>query len=252
MQQLFAILVILFANFVVLGQTDSLAPEKCPALEVTLSQSVVDIGEIVTASAIITDAKDSKTEDLKFTWFIDGGIILEGQGKPEIKVKQLPDHAGKTLTVSVKVESFLNKCPAISGSATTDTICKFPAIEIDRYKKLPFNEEKARLIRFADHLLQNNASQALIAVSFDRQTSEKYRNSKIKRIFDYLTAEHKIEPKQILFAILEEDHEETAFWDVSPANSFPYRSEEYKAIKGEDLAKLLTPPKPKSKRKKRS
>lgn len=248
MWRLFLILVVLFTNFVVLGQTDSPASKKCPALDVTLSRWVVNVGEILTATATVTDAD---VKDLKFKWSISGGIILEGQGKSEILAQQLPEHAGQSLTVSVTVEDFPNGCPAISDSATTDIAQKPFGEPVDRYGKLNFHAENARLDNFAIALKNDNNSLAFIAVSFDKQTSEKYRFSRIKRIFNYLTIRFKIDAKRILFAVLEND-ETTEPWIIPPGADFPYLPEQYKAIKGEDLAKKQTPPKPKSKRKKRS
>jgi len=247
MRPLSAILLVLFTNLVVSAQTDSPTPQKCPTLDATLSPSLVNVGEILTATAVLTDAD---IKDLKFKWFINGGIILEGQGKSEILAQQLPEHAGESLTVTVTVEGFANGCPAISDSATTDIAKKPVAISFERYGKLNVNAEKARLDNFVINLQQDSISQGLILVSFDKQSGNKYRQSKIQRVFDYLTVKRKLEANRILFAVTENDYEETILLIVPPGAEPPYSPEQYKLIKVTDLTGKRLKSKPKRRKRK--
>jgi hypothetical protein len=115
MQYLFVILILLASYVVASAQSTSQTPQTCPTLTAVISPSYAKVGTVLTAKALITGADIKK---LKFTWFIKGGKILKGQGKPEIKVKQTSENAGDSLVVVVEIINL----PAGCHNAASATI----------------------------------------------------------------------------------------------------------------------------------
>ncbi|MDH3493709.1 MAG: hypothetical protein OEM82_09180, partial [Acidobacteriota bacterium] len=113
----------------------------CGSLSVSGPPAVVRPGQTMTFRAEVTGGDQ---QNLVYTWEVDKGSILSGQGTPSIVVGGTDELAGETITANVEVTADCEECKR-SGSDTGIVAQPPQPVLIDEFGKLVNNDVKARI-----------------------------------------------------------------------------------------------------------
>jgi hypothetical protein len=178
----------LFLAFAVSAQTNQ--NSSCPTIDVS-GGGAVRPGDTMTFAANIGGI-DSKT--ISYQWSVSSGTIISGQGAPVIEV----DTTGLTdenITATVEIKDLPEGCDGKrSEVGAVSRGCGLP-ITIDKYGRLPFREEKARLNAVALELEKNKNAMAVFIFYITGRDSRQALEKRILNISKYLNETHKI-PKE--------------------------------------------------------
>ncbi len=170
---------------------DCFAPCECPTVSVTGPPDVVQPGETMTFTANVSGgSQDSVT----YSWRVDQGTIIEGQGTPVITVST----EGLEDTTVMATVDVGNLCETCTNNTASDTgvVAGIPdARLIDEFGPLANDDVKARLDPFASELQADpTATGYIINYGPARQVTRRER-----LIRDYLVNERGIDPGRLVF-----------------------------------------------------
>ena len=157
---------------------------------VTLLLCGVDFGQCPTLSVIgppgLTDRGDSMTfrledarSDLRYSWTVNAGTIIKGQGTPVIVVATDKSIEVVNITATVEVEGLRFDClKSASGSAplVPTIVC---GLVIDEWEGLKPNDERGRLDSFFAELSNNPLNTGIVVL---RVTEKERFDSGNKRL----------------------------------------------------------------------
>jgi hypothetical protein len=202
--------------FAVFAQTNQ--PASCPTVKVS-GGGVVEPGQPRNFTAAIKGYDSSK---LSFNWTVSVGEILEGQGTSSIKVLKKNDN--EPTTAVVEVMGGPEGCPALNGAETETIICILTprSVLVDEFSIPAAQVDKPKLHFFATELGNKPGAQGFIIEYFNRGTSKKIVERKIRKINDYFD-QIKIDKTRftILTAESEIEKNRTKFWIVPPGADNP-------------------------------
>ena len=88
-----------------------------------------------------------------------------------------------------------------------------PVIDPDRFGKMSWSEEKAKLDNFFLFLLDNKKSEGIIEFEFAKTSPISERINRLKKIYKFIDI-RKADKKRIIFVISELDFEHTTYWII--------------------------------------
>lgn len=138
---------------------DCVAPCECPTVSVTGPSSVVQSGETMTFTANVSGgSQDTPT----YSWTVDKGTIVEGQGTPSITVST-EGLVDTTVTATVEIGGLCATCPVTSDSETGVVAPGIPPIvPFDEFGPLANDDVRLRLDNFFVDLQNNPNDQGYI------------------------------------------------------------------------------------------
>lgn len=129
----------------------SAATSQCPTVTVVGPEGITVPGEEMTFRAVVGPT----TSKLAYSWMISAGTIVKGQGTPKITVVTAREHAGSSITATVKLEGLSISCER--SASETAGVAPVPGcgLPLDQWSNLKPNDERGRLdLLFAE--LSNN------------------------------------------------------------------------------------------------
>ncbi len=151
----------------------------CPTVTVSCPDSATENAP-VTFSADVVGSSPAVTPT--YTWTINNGKILSGQGTTSITV-DTAGLAGQTIRATLDVGGYGMPCPA---SCTVSIPIVEKPRKFDEYYDISRNDEKARLDNFAIELQNAPGSQGYIIVYPSQKAKSDEAQSRATRISDYL------------------------------------------------------------------
>jgi hypothetical protein len=159
-------LLILFASGASLAQQPSASPIPggvridcvldCPQISVS-SPSEVEVGKPLEFKASISRTKAK----LSYTWEVNGGVLIEGQGTPTIKVNMTAE-LNKGVTATLRVGGLDAACATTASCSTALHQGWISAKKFDSYVSTSQTNEKPLLNLFANELKQRPGDKGYI------------------------------------------------------------------------------------------
>ena len=170
-------------------KAQSQAP-SCPSLHISCPS--VDLDQPLSISLNVSGG--GPQTNLKYKWQLSAGEIVSGQGTPEIKA-DTTGLEGKTITATVEVDGMPAECPkTISCSFTIIVDSRaFPAAKFDKYDKLSWANEVARLDNFAIQLQKQVRSKGYVIIYSPRRVPQH-----LSRVRNYLVEKRGIDLNRIV------------------------------------------------------
>jgi hypothetical protein len=135
-----------------------------------------------------------------------------------------------------------------------DTVSQFVIIAglpigepVEELGKVPFSRYKLSLDSFLIALKDNQDSEGLVVLDFNKSDNRNYKISLLRNIIKFLEF-RKANKGRITFAISEANYEQTVFWIVPPGAKFPKSNtkgykrvseENYQIVKAEELIQKI-------------
>lgn len=211
---------------------------SCQKIVIT-SPTNVSLGESFNAAAYF---EKGHSPSAKFDWMIIKGNKITKKNKTEtieISSEDLEDSNQIILLVSSTESTCENTAMA---KVSIVPACGLP-YTIDQYRKLPWEDEKARLKNVLS-MMENFEDLELFAFfEFDKKTPPNLRKNHLAKVLNYLSVSGNFDKNRITFSISESDSERIYFQPL-PDNFSPLDADFI--IKGEYFNKLnnLFQPKP--------
>jgi len=130
----------------------------CPTLSITGPAGVTNAGETMTFTANVSGGSG---ETVTYTWTVDRGTIIEGQGTPVIRVATTEDMAGGSVTATVDIGGICDQCDT-RASETAGIAATIEANQVDEFGPLANDDVKARVQNFYVELNNNPSAQGYI------------------------------------------------------------------------------------------
>lgn len=202
---------------------------QCPLVTIIEPNSAVQPGETISFSVLI----QGKVKDtLEFSWNIDKGVILEGQGTSEIHVST-EGLDSETVTATFEIEGLSNSCQSkfqVVGIVAPTIGCGLPT---DEYGKIPFDDELLRIDSFLIELQQDSEYQGFIWIKTDENETVAGIKKHIQKLVKHIKF-RKVPIDKFIFAIEKSDSHITRLVRVSKFNELP-KCEDCEIIKGSDI-----------------
>jgi hypothetical protein len=202
--------------------TQLLPPEKperplrtlgCPTINVTCPDTI-EVEKPATFTADVSGL-DAKVKPV-YRWAVYGGTIIEGDGTSSIKVRP----SGNVVMARVAVEGLDSDCSNIASCTLIQDPAP-PSRLFDRYGKLRFRDEKARLRNFAIELRNEPGSQGYIIVYARHDDNAGAAINRAKRAKDFLVNDEAIEVGRIIIIDGGAREEPTVELYVVPTGALP-------------------------------
>src|SRR4030095_4490900 len=155
----------------VLSSTFSVAQDtptaNCPTLSVTGPAGLVDVGELASYTAAVSNAERYSIE---YVWSVSAGRIKDGQGTNSIRVIQ----PSTRLTATVEVKGLPAGCPSTAGNVSISD----PPPEPMKIFELQPNKilDRTAAMQVATALLENPSNQLyILAGDVGRQNSPSFQ-----------------------------------------------------------------------------
>lgn len=203
---------ILVLTFSVSTFTQTNETSTCPAISMIGPSGLTRSGETVTFTAEVS--KEANKFNPKYNWTVTGGEIVEGQGTLVIKVLQ--KDSKDSFSATIEVIGLPKACP---NTYTTTPVIE-PAIAdifpYDEYGKMPFAEEKQRLLGIVIQLKEQPSNVALFIIKFNKKESYSSIKTRIKNISKFLNESHKIPNGRFKFVFSESDIQSNVIYVLPP------------------------------------
>ena len=160
--------------------------QECPSISISGPAGPPNRGEPWVFASVI---KGTIPNGLDYRWSVPKGSIVEGQGKPVVKVASDPENR-TSMTVILEVIGLPNGCPNIASESLIADY--FEAILIDEFSAPRSRIEKERF-RFAVTEQKNNPSNLLHIIEyFDKNASQFAIREKVRKLSEFLRKELKL------------------------------------------------------------
>lgn len=201
------------STLVTVAQCANCGPPPCPAVSVMCPTEVNEGDLLAFSSSVSSDAS------LTYNWSTSDGMIISGQGTPTITV----DTAGlgnQTVTATLELAGLDSYC---GRTASCSTSIRAPArmigVSFDQYWNISFNDEKARLDRFAMALQQEPGSRGAI-IAYGSYEGE--ARKRLTRARNYLVGTRGIDSARVV--LIDggcRDEQATELWVVPSGGAMP-------------------------------
>lgn len=160
---------ILFLNFLALSLSAQDKPivDACPVLSVIEPAAAVEAGE----NLIFTAEVKGGSSDIIYSWTVDQGEIINGQGTPTITVST-KGLENETVNASVSISGgFLDECKSEASGAGVVTSKPKPVL-VDKFVRGNCEDLLARMDGFFVQLQNNPTAQGYILINGKRRATE--------------------------------------------------------------------------------
>lgn len=161
------------------AQTNETLP--CPTIDVLGPVDVTSFDEPVIFNAKVN--QQAPKLNLKYSWSVQNGEIIQGQGTLTIKVLQ--KDFGVSLTATLEITGLPKEC-AVTASASAPMCECIGFFQMDEFSIAVSQIDKARLDNLTILLNNNPNANAYIVERFKKKTSRKAIAQKNKIIAGYL------------------------------------------------------------------
>ncbi|MBX3243095.1 MAG: hypothetical protein KF685_01350 [Acidobacteria bacterium] len=194
-------------------------PDGCPEISVTGPAGVIAPGDPISFTASI---KGTVSKDIKYTWTVSSGNIIEGQGTQRILVELREDSTGLTITATVEVEGLPAFCPNAASDSAMYCVPTEPVLISEFSAELNFIDSE-RFLLAAGEQKNYPTNQLYIIEYFPAGTSRADIDEKIRRNGELLVNEGGMDKASITFVtqILEGHEYLTKIYRIPPGAENP-------------------------------
>ena len=196
MRRILAFLIIVLAQAALCMEGRAQTPSRsCPTVSVKCPTGLWDPGQPVTISVEVQSSDAYLTENLKYNWMVSAGVIISGQGTPEITV-DTSDLGGQNVTATVEIDGLPAGCDRTESCSLPVALCVLPASRlVHEYGDISESDEKARLDDFAVALEQEPYATAYVTAYGGGTSPDALAH--LERIKKYLVEARNIEPGRV-------------------------------------------------------
>lgn len=212
----FSLFIILLITFSIYSDAQTSA---CPSISVLGPTQPIMAGESMTFTA---NVKGENVDKIEYKWTVSKGTIVSGQETPVIVVATNKEMAEQTVTATVEIIGLPKDC-ANQASATGEIyLPKGDIFPFDRYNKIPFNDEKARLSILLEEVKNYKDEGKIVFVfSKSKKDNRELLKNRLVKIEKYLTETLKLSKDKFLFAFRNSNSYKTEFWFIPSGAEFP-------------------------------
>jgi hypothetical protein len=179
-------------------------------------QGITTLGEEI-KFRVELNAIDPK---VSYSWSVNAGTIVKGQGTPEINVATTRELAGKVVTATVELGGLPFLCPR-SASETVGIdqgiACSMPS---DEWSALKPDDERTRLDMFFAELSNNPNDTGLIILRVEEGDKIGPDNRRIQFVLKHAKF-RRFDKRRLWFAIETEGERSTVVWRLVPGGENP-------------------------------
>ena len=188
--------------------------QVCPGISLSGPEGITRVGQDVVVKAIVST---NYRADLKYSWSIDKGKILNGQGSREVAIgtDEIPPGTKPT---EVEVKLAIGGLPPGCQSIASDRYpvwMIFDFTPVGEYGNVTFRYEKAWLDNLAINILNTN-NMGYIVKHFGKQVSDKEIKTRVKRIEDFMFKFRKYPKDRFHIIVKRDDRTFTKLWNFPP------------------------------------
>jgi hypothetical protein len=171
---------------------------------------------------------------LEYSWSIDKGTIIDGQGTPAITVLADPSLVGKSVTATVQVSGLPSSCNGFSSATAgiANIICALSLV--DSWTKLKPNDTRARLDSFFIGLIQNPEHVGFIQLLVTPEEKFDSSNSRVQFILNHARF-RKVDKQRLWFVLEIAEDPKTSLSVIKPEGETEIPCDRCLIIKGEHL-----------------
>jgi hypothetical protein len=203
---------------------------NCPKILITAPPSLVEFGSLMSFSALVNPRSDA----YGYKWTATAGNI-EGQGTPAIKIRaDKPAMSGVDVEVAVEITGLPENCPNTVSEIVSISPDERFAFPVDKYQKISFRAEKAKLDALIHDDLKNETRIVLIfEITFAENDNLNLLKKRVLNIARYLTEKRKIPQNRFNFLFGESGFYQTSIHLFSTENAefFPSWEESLKQLR---------------------
>jgi len=190
------------------------APE-CPAIAISEPAGPPNPGEPWVFTSVI---KGKIPSGLVYRWYAPRGSIVNGQGKPIVKVGWDPQNPS-SVSVVLELIGLPDGCPNTASESIV--VDYWQAILIDEFSVRLSKIEKERFKNAVDEQKNNPSNQLHIIEYFDKDTSQFAVREKIRRLTEFLTKEMKLDKSYFTIVTAKADKLTTKIYRIPPGAAIP-------------------------------
>lgn len=184
---------------------------QCPTLTVRGPAGITSPGDEMTFRAEVNVIGPK----VSYSWSVDNGTIIEGQGTPEITVVTTRELAGEAVRAKVEIEGLPLNCErtASETAGIAEVIaCGLPA---DEWGEMKPNDERGRLDLFFAELANNPDQVGLIVFKVKAGDRLDPSNNRIQFFLKHVKF-RKFDKSRIWFALEVSDRRSTTLYRMPP------------------------------------
>ena len=203
------------------------APGQCPSIAVIGPAGVTNPGDPMKFRV------DVGAVDLKYSWTISVGTIIEGQGTLAITVATDKSMQGSNVTATVEIEGLPSACEK-TASETAPIAPRLEWESLDEWGNLTDNDQRSRLDSFFAELANNPHNIGLVILLTTKRERRDARNPRVQLILDHAKFRN-FDKSRIWFCLEPSTLRRTIIYRFPPGleDEIPY--ENCLMIKGGDL-----------------
>lgn len=191
--------------------------KSCPTVNLSGPQGLTRVGENIVVKAIVSH--DSQA-DIKYSWSVDKGKMLRGQGTPEViigtdEIEEVRNKGDADLKVHLEITGLTPKCKNSVSESYIVSNGIYDVFPLDEYGNNSFQDEKARLDNLAVNIL-NTKNTGYIVKHFGKQVSDKEIKTRVKRIEDFMFKFRKYPKDRFHIIVKRDDRTFTKLWNFPP------------------------------------
>ena len=188
---------------------------QCPTISVQGPAGITHPGEEMRFRAEVNVVGPK----LSYSWSVNAGTIVKGQGTPEITIATTRELEGGSITATVEVDGLPNGCER-SASEIAGVAPRVIGCAGDEWGELKPNEERGRLDLFFAELSNNPNDVGLIIFRVEPGEKLDPSNSRIQFVLKHMKF-RKFDKSRIWFALENAERRSTQVWRMPPGAEPP-------------------------------
>jgi len=188
---------------------------QCPTLTVVGPAGITTPGDDVTFRAELNGVVPKVT----YSWSVDKGAIIKGQGTQEITVATTRELAGSAIKATVEVGGLPADCESLfAESAGIESI--LPVCNFDEWSEMKPNDERGRLDLMFAELSNNPGNIGMLILRVKRGERLDATNSRVQFVLKHVKF-RKFDKSRIWFALEVADERSTKLYRIPPGADPP-------------------------------
>lgn len=230
------LLATLFAFVTVVAAFGQGTNTKCPEITVVGPAGLTLAGDVMVFSADIKVLDTSAA--VTYEWKVTAGVIADGQGTNQIRVRTTAENAGSKVTATVSVKGLAGNCSTIASEEASVA----PRLDCglrEEYGHIPWPDEKARLYNLLLQLHHNPKSVGFLYIQIEPHETVDKTKKHIAKILNFIRSSVEgFDLARLRFAIHKSNEEHsTTLYVVAEGAEFPKCDEGCTLLNGNDVSR---------------
>jgi len=191
------------------------ASGQCPTLTVVGPAGITSSGEEMMFRAELNVIGPK----VSYSWSVNAGTIVKGQGTPEITIATTRELAGNSIEAIVEVDGLPQNCER-TASETAGVAALLIGCAADEWGELKPNDERGRLDMFFAELTNNPSNIGLLILRVKEGDKLDPSNSRIQFVLKHAKF-REFDKSRIWFALVIAEEKSTQVWRIPPGAEPP-------------------------------